>query len=213
MPYTKEFRKILEDQKQKLKNQIFHFEKQSLASLKDSVSELSSYDNHPADLGSETFERAKDNALVGNYKSILAKVDDALEKINNGTFGICELCGNTIDTERLMVVPYSTYCIDCQREEESLRADSRRPLEEDVLGPPFSRTFLDGTDKNLYDGEDAWQAVGRYGTSESPQDVPRAVNYNDIYIDADEERGIVDKADMIIDEEDPDEDDENELGS
>ena len=174
---------------------------------------MSSYDNHPADIGTETYERAKDNTLSGNYKSILTKVNDALKKIDEGTFGVCEMCGKTIEEERLRVVPYSTYCIDCKREEEAVRDDERRPLEEDILGPPFGRSFFDGTDKIMYDGEDAWQDVARYGTSESPQDVPRAVNYNEIYTDGDEKRGIVEKTDMIIDEEDPDDDDKNELGS
>lgn len=77
--------------------------------------------------------------------------------------------------------------------------DARRPVEELSLEPPFGRTFRDGDDYAAYDGEDAWQDVARYGTSNTPQDVPPAVDYDDVYIDAGEIRGAVTPADAIED--------------
>jgi len=180
--------------------------------LKESVGELSGYDNHPADLGAETFERAKDLGLKGNSKVLLMKVNHALDRINNGTYGICEKCGRTIEQERLKALPYTTFCIDCKKSEENPGDHSRRPLEEEVLSYPFGRTFLDGNDKIGYDGEDAWQDVARYGTSSGPQDVPGAVDYTQTYVDGNEKRGAVEESDTIIDEVDTDEDDKNELG-
>jgi YteA family regulatory protein len=162
-------------------------------------------------LGAETFEREKDLGIKDNAKIMLMKVNHALDKIKEGTYGICERCGKPIGEERLEAAPYTTLCIDCKNEEEKLDDSSPRPVEEEILRYPFGRSFSDEWDRNMYDGEDAWQDVARYGTANSPQDVPGAVDYTETYVDGDEKRGIVDKGDEIIDEEDPDEDDKNEL--
>jgi len=180
--------------------------------LKDSIGELSGYDNHPADLGAETFERAKDLGLKDNSKVLLMKVNHALDRISEGTYGICENCGKPISEERLKALPYTTLCIDCKKSAENQEENSRRPLEEEVLGFPFGRSFRDGTDEVGYDGEDAWQDVARYGTSSGPQDIPGAVDYTETYEDGNEELGIVEEIDAILDNEvDTAEDDKNEL--
>jgi YteA family regulatory protein len=210
--YIEYLKKKLEKLKSKLEKQMDVLIKRGTDPLKESVGELSGYDNHPADLGEETFERAKDLGLKGNTKVLLMKVNHALDRINNGTYGICEKCGQKIEEQRLNALPYTTFCVNCKISEGNPGDHSRRPLEEEVLKYPFGRSFLDDTDKTEYDGEDAWQDVARYGTSESPQDVPGAVDYNEIYVDSEEKRGIVQESDSIIDEEDPDEDDKNELG-
>lgn len=81
---------------------------------------------------------------------------------------------------------------------ESPGAD-RRPVEELSLEPPFGRTFRDDDDYAAYDGEDAWQDVARYGTANTPQDVPPAVDYDEVYVDADELRGVVSPVEAIQD--------------
>ena len=166
----------------------------------DAIGELSSYDNHPADLGSETFEREKDLGLRNNARELYLKADDALEHIEKGDYGICESCGREIGEERLEAIPYSTYCISCQREEDDLYINNRaRPIEEEVLGPPFGRTFLDNTGNVGIDGEDIWQSVARYGTSDTPSDLGGENSYEDAFYDAHEPQGIVERVDAIID--------------
>lgn len=76
---------------------------------------------------------------------------------------------------------------------------SERPVEELSLHPPFGRTFRDDDDYVAYDGEDAWQDVARFGTSNTPQDVPPAIDYDETYVDADEDRDIVSDVDGLID--------------
>ncbi len=168
-------------------------------SLTDSVQELSAYDNHPADLGSETFEREKDLALWNNTHEILQRVQEALDHLDKGLYGICEDCGREIDVERLEAIPYTTLCIHCQHQEEDNHQSRERPVEEEVLGPPFGRTFLDETDVVATDGEDIWQDVARYGTSESPSDLGGVADYEDAYLGSEEERGIVEEIDSVID--------------
>lgn len=160
--------------------------------VRDSISELSAYDNHPADLGSETFERGKDLALLDNNRLLLSKVEAALDRIKGGNYGICASCGKPISRARLEAVPYAAHCRKCQAEED---AGDRavRPSEEAVLFPPFGRTFLDGADSVGFDGEDAWQAAARHGTAESPQDVPGAVSFKDLADYGEEEDDDIDQ--------------------
>lgn len=143
-------------------------------SIRDNTSELSSYDNHPGDLGTETFEAEKNYSFRNNDKFVIAEVDEALRKIKNGTYGICEHCGKEIAEERLDIIPYARLCIDCE-EKFPLKAEDQekgRPIEEQVLMPPFGRSFRDNSleDSVMYDGEDAWQDVNVYNvvTSDNP---------------------------------------------
>jgi RNA polymerase-binding protein DksA len=77
-------------------------------------SELSDYDNHPADAASETYERTKNFALDENFKEIMERIDEALHKIEGGSYGQCDRCGEQIQVERLKAIPYATMCISCQ---------------------------------------------------------------------------------------------------
>jgi phage/conjugal plasmid C-4 type zinc finger TraR family protein len=77
--------------------------------------ELTDYDlNHPADMGSELFDREKDLALVENVNSLLDQVNGALAKIASETYGVCDGCGARIPEARLRALPYATMCVSCQ---------------------------------------------------------------------------------------------------
>lgn len=129
-------------------------------SLKDSVEELSLYDNHPADLGSENFERAKDLSLHENRLLELNKVQKALQKVEKGNYGYCEICGQALNSARLEALPYADTCVECAAKEE-VDSDSR-PAEETILMPPFERYLKEHKDYFGYDGEDAWHEVHRF---------------------------------------------------
>ncbi len=168
-------------------------------SFLDSVGELSSYDNHPADHGDIMYERSKDIALRDNNKSFLGMIDDALNKIDQGVYGICDHCGKPIASERLEAFPYTTMCRECKDFVERYDDSTERPLEEVILDVPFARTFTDGEDNVVFDGEDAWQKVARYGTSNGPAYEPGAVDPDDAFEDADEPQGEVSWGDGVID--------------
>lgn len=191
----------LEEEKADFINQIAGLEKSLTdSSLRESIGELSAYDNHPADIGDELFERSKDLALSDNAQVMLDGVETAFRKMDDGTYGCCDVCGKEIPLDRLEAIPWARECVHCQRREDL--ADPReRPLEELVLAPPFQRTFLDDDplDSVGFDGEDALQAVMRYGSSDSPQDVSGSHDYKDLFFNSDEQEGIVDPADAIID--------------
>jgi RNA polymerase-binding protein DksA len=71
-------------------------------------------DQHPADEGSELFEREKNLTLQRTLGGSLQNVNEALHKFDNGTYGICERCGNEIPEKRLRALPEATHCVECQ---------------------------------------------------------------------------------------------------
>ncbi len=69
---------------------------------------------HPANDGSELFEREKNLTILDTLEVTLREFDRALEKVQAGTYGTCENCGKPIAAKRLEVSPSAIYCIDCQ---------------------------------------------------------------------------------------------------
>jgi RNA polymerase-binding transcription factor DksA len=84
----------------------------------ESLAELSSYDQHQADVGTETFEREKDFSILEQIEAELADVERALERLDEGTYGTCEACGKQIGEERLEAMPASRFCLDDQSSAE-----------------------------------------------------------------------------------------------
>lgn len=109
------FRKILMYERTRLVEQSKRLQRRSSAADQaDETSELADYDNHPADAATETFEREKDLAIDENIDDMIEGIDRALEKIEEGNYGICDRCGREISKGRLEAVPYAAFCIECQ---------------------------------------------------------------------------------------------------
>ena len=154
-------------------------------SLRDSVDELSTIDNHPADLATELYEREKDIAIKAHEEDALEKVDAALEAIENGSYGVCAKCGVDIPFERLEAVPYTLFCID---HTDAKFVPTDRPVEEQVILPPVDNSFAGRDDKDdIHDYEDTFQIVAQYGTSETPSDFEGDFDdYDELYDDPEE---------------------------
>ncbi len=130
-----EFRRILLDEKAKVERAFRNIADGSLRNAqKDFLGEDSLYDQHPADIGTETFARERDLGLKDALETDKAKIDRALRRIEEGTYGICEHCSREIPEERLRAVPTTNLCIRCQ-EEADVVPRSRRPIEEEVIKP------------------------------------------------------------------------------
>ncbi|WP_318508884.1 TraR/DksA C4-type zinc finger protein [Bacillus sp. T3] len=193
------FRKQLNDEKQDL---LMRFEQNDHFGLErghyhESMGELSSYDNHPADEGTDLYEREKDIALNEHEELHLRNIDKALKSIDQGTYGKCEVCGVEIPLERLEVLPTTTYC---KEHSPDRLVSHKRPLEEGVLMPPFGKFDLDEEDESVaYDAEDSWQEVAEWGTSESPSDFAFPNDrYENSYNEADEKIGYVEDFENFI---------------
>lgn len=87
-------------------------------SRQDASGDLSNVPIHMADVGTDNYERDLMIELIENGEEGLRNIDTALEKMDDGSYGICEICSKKINKERLKAVPYAKLCIDCQREEE-----------------------------------------------------------------------------------------------
>ena len=181
-----ELRRRLQWEKEELEKTLASLNSGLEERLTDSVGELSAYDQHAADLGQETFDRAKDLGLRDNTQRLLEYTEAALELMDRGEYGICQACGQPIDERRLRAMPAAVLCFACKDAEESTRDDWVRPVEERVI--PFELTSEDNVG---FDAEDTWQALARWGTANTPQDIPGAVDVDDAYINADDDLGIV----------------------
>ncbi len=83
-------------------------------SEEDSLGELSSADQHQADVGTETFNRERDLSILESVQAELADVEHALRRLDEGTYGICEACGRPIDDSRLEAMPAARFCLEDQ---------------------------------------------------------------------------------------------------
>ena len=74
--------------------------------------------NDPADVGSATFERDHEMSLANNAREMLAQTERALGRIEDGSYGVCESCGQPIGKLRVMAFPRATLCLSCKQREE-----------------------------------------------------------------------------------------------
>lgn len=113
-------RQRLADERERLTGVRAAFDEEHLTdqSENDSVGELSSYDQHQADMGTETFEREKDMSILEQVEAELADVEHALRRLDDGTYGTCEVCGKEIAEERLEAMPAARLCLEHQEEAE-----------------------------------------------------------------------------------------------
>ena len=79
------------------------------------------FDDDPADAGSASFERETAQSLSNHARRLLTQIDDALRRMDAGSYGICERCGERIEADRLEALPYATLCMTCKRREETGR--------------------------------------------------------------------------------------------
>ncbi|MCX6346211.1 MAG: TraR/DksA C4-type zinc finger protein [Armatimonadetes bacterium] len=107
---TAKFKKMLLDERDRL--ELEH--RIQTENLAEPEAELANYDSHPADTASNTYERTKEYAIDGNIEELIQRIDDALRKIEDGSYGICDRCKTKIKLDRLRAIPYATLCIDCQ---------------------------------------------------------------------------------------------------
>lgn len=113
------YKKLLLSLREKLVGKVDYMQEETLKkSRQDASGDLSNVPIHMADVGTDNYERELMIELMQNGEDGVRNIDDALERIEEGTFGICEACEKKINKERLKAVPYASLCINCQREEE-----------------------------------------------------------------------------------------------
>lgn len=112
---TGPFKAVLLKARNQLLGSSSSIEKNQLAGRRtDSAGDLSAMPIHFADIGSDTFEQEFSLDLLSNAQEMLAEINDALDRIVEGSYGDCEECGKKIRMTRLRALPYARFCIDCQ---------------------------------------------------------------------------------------------------
>ncbi|MBM3287177.1 MAG: TraR/DksA family transcriptional regulator [Candidatus Eisenbacteria bacterium] len=115
----KHFEKRLQVERDRLADSLGKLENSVLRhSQRESSGDLSAYSIHPADLGTDSMEREKDLQVASAEGRLLAEIKEAISRLEEGTYGVCESCGKEIDKRRLDVVPHVRYCLKCQEKEE-----------------------------------------------------------------------------------------------
>ena len=113
------FKKLLLSVRERLVGKVDSMQGEALKrSRQDASGDLSNVPIHMADVGTDNYERELMIELIESGEESVRNIDTALEKIEDGSFGICEICNKKINKERLKAVPHARLCIDCQREEE-----------------------------------------------------------------------------------------------
>ena len=112
-----EFRALLEQERRRVQETLEHLAGENPGNMQDELGELGGWgaDNHMGDMASVTFERELDEGLGEGAQQTLAQIDRALARLDDGTYGTCERCGEPIAEERLRARPWATLCIDDQR--------------------------------------------------------------------------------------------------
>jgi RNA polymerase-binding protein DksA len=113
--YTKkeldELRKRLVEEREELEDQLTTIEETSFAASQSDMSGEVSFDEENADAGTFTFERERDLSIENNVRDLMGKVDRALARMDEGSYGICSRCGKPIEKARLKALPYVDLCI------------------------------------------------------------------------------------------------------
>lgn len=113
-----QLKKRLIGEREVLLKQYHDLEEGNLNSSQSDITGEVGFDEEYADSGTFTFERERDLSLYNNIKDLLEKVDAAMEKIELGTYGTCDICKQSIPEERLEALPHATLCIQCKQKEE-----------------------------------------------------------------------------------------------
>lgn len=115
-----EFKKSILKRKGELIEDIETISEDTLKkSQKDAAGDISGYTYHMADVATDNYDREFSLSLASNERQILYELEDALKKIEEGTFGVCEDCKSLITKTRLKAIPYARLCLKCQEKNES----------------------------------------------------------------------------------------------
>ena len=114
----KQFRQLLITERAKLADEIKSIAQDASKSPREASGDLSAYTLHMADMAADTYERELSMNIVSSEQELLYQIDDALKRLDDGSYGICSQCNKPITMSRLKAVPYASLCIACQRVKE-----------------------------------------------------------------------------------------------
>jgi len=116
---TLEFKKLILRRKEEVNEEIKHISEDTLKkSQKDASGDISGYTYHMADVATDNYDREFSLGLASKDRKSLYELEDALKRVEEGTYGICQDCKCLIAKTRLRAVPQARLCIKCQEKRE-----------------------------------------------------------------------------------------------
>ncbi|NLE92156.1 MAG: hypothetical protein GX598_06445 [Elusimicrobia bacterium] len=113
------FKKLILKKKEDIIEHIREISEETVKkSQKDASGDISSYTYHMADVATDNYDREFSMGRVSEDREFLFELDDALKRIEDGSFGICEDCGALVSKTRLKAVPSARLCIKCQEKKD-----------------------------------------------------------------------------------------------
>ena len=114
---TTEFKRLLLEERTRLTGAVDFLEKENHSSLEDELGEVGGRgtDNHLGDMATATYDRELEEGLEEGAHQTIEEIDAALQRIEEGSYGVCEVCGEPIGAQRLSAIPWARLCIDDQR--------------------------------------------------------------------------------------------------
>ena len=110
--------KRLEEERIRLQGIRDGIQREQDEAVSETGGELSSFDQHPGDSGTETFEMEKNVSLLEQVDDELLEVEAAVQRLERGTYGTCQACGRPIGEERLEAMPAARFCVEDQAKAE-----------------------------------------------------------------------------------------------
>ena len=111
-------RKRLDEERTRLQGIRDNLHREQDEAVSDTGGELSSFDQHPGDSGTETFEMEKNVSLLEQVDDELREIEAAFQRVEQGTYGTCQACGRPIGDERLEAMPATRFCVEDQAKAE-----------------------------------------------------------------------------------------------
>jgi len=126
---AKKLKKFEEIIQKELKESVAYVEdinKDQSIGARESSGDLSSYAYHQADQGSDTNLMKQTVMMMEQERNKIRQLNDALRKIYEGNYGVCEMCGENINESRLEIIPYAQYCIACMEKMEDKKRRQKK---------------------------------------------------------------------------------------
>jgi DnaK suppressor protein len=113
------YKKLLIEEREKVGGELSHITENTLnKSQRDLSGDLSGYSFHMADMASDDYERDFALGRATSEQGVLFAIDEALKRVEEGVYGLCQSCSKTISKQRLKAVPHAALCIECQKKND-----------------------------------------------------------------------------------------------
>jgi DnaK suppressor protein len=117
----KQIKETLTAERSDLERRMQEIEEATFVATQSEITGEVGLDEDFADAGTATFDRERDLSIRNNIQDLIDQITRALSRIDDGTYGTCERCGQPIDAARVKALPHASLCLDCKRREERTR--------------------------------------------------------------------------------------------